>query len=89
MEADGSHQPVLIRLDDATQLGFVMDALDDERRVVFIPDAPTPWSGSLLIVSADRLEPLSLTTKEAIACLRKLGANTSHLLARKQVGQDP
>jgi uncharacterized membrane protein len=81
IEADGPHQPVLVRLGDAAQFGFVMDTLHDSRRVVFIPDVPTPWSGTLLIVNAELLEPLSISTKHTIECLRKLGANTSKLLA--------
>lgn len=73
------HKPFLLRLDDAFQLAFVMDTLPDGRRVAFVPDAPTPWSGSLLIVTADRLEPLPLSTKQAIACLSHLGANARQL----------
>jgi len=80
IEADGPHQPVLIRFDDAVQFGFVMDTLVDSRRVVFVPDVPTPWSGTLVIVTADRLEPLPISTKQTIDCLRRLGTNTSRLL---------
>ena len=74
------HQPVLVRLDDAAQLGFVMDTLADGRCVVFVLDVPTPWSGSLLFVEASRIEPLSITTKQAIECLRRLGVNASKIL---------
>ena len=78
-ESEATHQSVLVRLDDAYQLGFRMDTLPDGRCVVFIPDVPAPWSGSLLIVSVDRLEPIPLTTRQTIDCLRKLGANASKL----------
>lgn len=81
-ESERMHEPVLVRLDDATQFGFVMDTLPDTRRVVFIPDVPTPWSGTLVIVEASRLETLPISTKQTIECLRRLGANTSALLAR-------
>jgi uncharacterized membrane protein len=77
--AKDAHQPTLVRLDDAWQLGFVMDTLPDGRQVVFLPDTPTPWSGTLLIVNADRLEPVPLTTKQTIECLRRLGANARNL----------
>jgi len=81
---ESPRQSVLIQLDDAAHLGFVMDTLPDDRRVVFIPDVPTPWSGSLLIVTADRVEPLPLSTKQTIDCLRKLGTNARSLLAKAQ-----
>ncbi|WP_425614779.1 DUF502 domain-containing protein [Anatilimnocola sp. NA78] len=83
------HQAVMVRLDDASQLGFVMDTLADGRCVVFIPDVPTPWSGSLLFVEPARIEPLAITTKQAIECLRRLGANSSKVLneARALAGE--
>ena len=84
-DADGPHQPVLIHLDEAAQIGFVMDTLPDNRKMVFIPGVPTPWSGSLLIVASDRLEPFPLSTRQTIDCLRKLGADTSKLFAKVQV----
>jgi uncharacterized membrane protein len=76
------HQPVLVRFDDYQQIGFRMDMLADGRGVIFIPDVPTPWTGSLMLVAADRIEPLPFTTKEAIECLRRLGANTNELLGK-------
>lgn len=81
-ESDRRQESVLVRLGDAAQFGFVMDTLPDNRRVVFIPDVPTPWSGTLLIVEPDRLETLPVSTKQTIECLRKLGANTGALLAK-------
>ncbi len=77
------HQPVLVRLDDHQQIGFRMDTLVDGRSVIFIPNVPTPWTGSLMVVAADRIEPLPFTTQQAIECLRRLGANTGELLVKR------
>jgi len=74
------HQPVLVRFDDFQQIGFRMDTLADGRAVIFVPNVPTPWSGSLMLIAADRIEPLPFTTKQAIDCLMRLGANTNRLL---------
>lgn len=76
------HQPVLVRFDDAQQIGFRMDMLADGRSVIFIPDVPTPWTGSLMLIAAERIDPLPFTTQEAIECLRRLGANTNALLRK-------
>ncbi|QDU30080.1 hypothetical protein ETAA8_51990 [Anatilimnocola aggregata] len=81
VEEKTPHQAVLVRFDDVAQLGFVMDTLPDSRHVVFVPDVPNPWSGTLLFVTPDRIEPLAITTKQAIDCLRHLGANTSKILS--------
>ena len=79
VESTTPHPPTLVRLDDSVQIGFLMDTLPDGRCMVFIPNAPTPWSGSLIIVPPDRLEPMPLTTKQTIDCLRLLGANAGKL----------
>lgn len=79
---DEPHPPVLVRFDDAQQIGFLMDTLADGRGVIFVPDVPTPWTGSLMLLAADRIEPLPFTTKQAIDCLRHLGANTRELLPK-------
>jgi uncharacterized membrane protein len=83
-DGDDPHPSVLVRLDDAWQIGFAMDTLPEGRLVVFIPDVPTPWSGTLMIVDADRVEQLSLSTKHTIECLRKLGVNASQVLKKAQ-----
>ena len=79
------HQPMLVRFDDSEQIGFVMDTLADGRHVIFLPDVPTPWSGTLVFVPADRLTPLPFSTKETIEFLRQLGANSSKLLSTIKV----
>jgi uncharacterized membrane protein len=81
------HQPVMVRFDDADQIGFVMDTLATGQLAVFLPDVPTPWSGTLVFVGAERVTPLPLTTKEAIECLRRLGSNTGKLMAGGGKGQ--
>jgi uncharacterized membrane protein len=80
------HQPVMVRFDDAEQIGFVMDTLATGQMVVFLPDVPTPWSGTLVFVGPERITPLPLSTKEAIECLRRLGVNTSKLMAGRVEG---
>lgn len=78
------HQSVLVCFDDSEQIGFVMDTLADGRVAVFLPSVPNPWSGSLAFVTADRITPLPLSTKDTIECLRQLGTNTSKLLSKVQ-----
>jgi uncharacterized membrane protein len=85
ISAKEPHQSVLVRFDDSEQIGFVMDTIADGRLAVFLPAVPNPWSGTLVFVAAERITPLSLTTKDTIECLRHLGANTSKLLSKVQV----
>lgn len=78
--ANASMQPVLIKLDDASQLGFEIERLDDGRVVVFVPGAPDPWSGDVLVLEAGRVESLPITMMAAVQNIRMLGRGTKAFL---------
>lgn len=65
--------PVLIHFDDMAQLAFEVDHLADGRRVIYLPSAPDPRAGSVLVMDADRVEPVQMTFVGATAALRTLG----------------
>ena len=66
-------RPVLIHFDDAAQLAFEVDRLPDGRRVIYIPSAPEPRAGSVMVMDADRVEEVPLTFIAAMRSLRTLG----------------
>jgi uncharacterized membrane protein len=73
--------PVLARFDDAWQVAFQVEKLDDGRSVLFIPGAPDPWSGSIVIISEERVQLLDRTMAAAVRNLRALGRGSSDLLS--------
>lgn len=51
------HPVVLVRFDDAWQVGVLMGpTADAAHSVVFLPDAPTPQSGTVMIVETARIK---------------------------------
>lgn len=74
--------PVLARLDDAAQVAFEVERLSDGRVVVFLPGAPDPWSGSVLVMTPDRIEPLAVPVMAVVQNLRRLGGGSAALLSR-------
>lgn len=66
-------KPVTIKLDDSWQIGFLIDDISEEVCAVFIPDAPKPWSGTIIYVTPDRIKILNITQKQAVDYLRVLG----------------
>jgi len=79
-EGDASMRPVLIGLDDSSQLGFEIERLEDGRVVVFAPDSPDPSSGSVLVLDAGRIKPLPITMLAAVQNIRMLGRGTKAFL---------
>jgi len=81
--ASRSTDPVLVRFDDAWQIGFLVERIPEGRVAVFIPDAPSPWSGSVLIMDEDRVKPLEVPSTSTLKSLKRLGKGTAALVEGK------
>ena len=66
-------QPVLIRFDDQWQIGFEVDRVASGKVTVYLPGAPDPWSGSVSIVTEDRITHLDLKQNAALGIFKQLG----------------
>jgi uncharacterized membrane protein len=75
-----SMRPVLSRFDDSWQLAFEVECIEDGKIVVFLPGAPDPWSGSVHVVTEDRITPLDLTVKSAADLMKRLGKGSTEIL---------
>lgn len=72
--------PVLARFDDHALVAFQVETLPDGRHVLFVPGAPEPWSGSLLVVEADRVERIDQSLPAVIGALKRVGRGYGALL---------
>lgn len=76
----GGMRPVLGRFDDSWQLAFEIERIPGGKVVVFLPGAPDPWSGSVSVMTEDRITPLDLTVKSAGDIMRRLGKGSTEAL---------
>ena len=81
LEDDGSHQVVLARIEEAWQIGFLMETLENGYHAVFVPDAPRPWSGSVYLMTEDRFKRLDVSLPAALKCVRRLGYGSKELFS--------
>lgn len=74
--------PVLVEFDDSTSVGFVIEApgSPDGLATVFVPSAPTPAAGVVLLVQARRLRKLTCSVTVAMRTITSLGLGTQALL---------
>lgn len=72
-ELAGSFVPVLVRFDDYVQIAFETHRDSEGKVAVYLPGAPNPWSGTVVYVSLERVEPLAMTLTEALRNIRTLG----------------
>ena len=82
-KAARSNNPILARFDDNWQIGFLVERIPEGRVAVFIPDAPSPWSGSVYIMDEDRVKPLEVPSTSVLKSLQKLGEGTGNLVKGK------
>lgn len=75
-------QPVLLHGDDGQSLAMEVERLADGRVVLFIPGAPDPWSGSVLLVAPERVAALPVELGAVNRVLKGLGRGTGRLLER-------
>ena len=77
---DRAMRPAILRLEESSQVVFETEKLTNGKSVVYVPGAPNPWSGSILIVDYNRLDYLPVSMAEAIKPFSMLGKGTDDLV---------
>jgi uncharacterized membrane protein len=73
-------KPVMARFDDHELIAFDIERLDDGRVVLYLPGAPDAWSGSVVLVPAERVQPLDIDPAQLARSMQRLGLGTAALL---------
>ena len=83
LDSKNIKEVVLVNLEEVWQIGFLMDRIDDQLNVVFIPSAPNPTAGEVVLVKWDRMEMLDIDEISVIKLYRKLGGDSKKILKGK------
>ena len=73
-------RPTITKFDDSWQLAFEIERFADGKVVVFLPGSPDPWSGSVCVVTDDRVTPIDVTVNSAANLMKRLGRGTTDTL---------
>ena len=76
LESATGIRPALINIEDAWQMGYLLEPLENGWSSVFLPQAPTPMSGNVMYLPADRVRPLDLTMVDAMAIIKRIGVGS-------------
>jgi uncharacterized membrane protein len=77
-------KPALAEIENALVPAFIIEELDDGRFTVFTPSVPTPLTGAVYILSAERVHPLDVSFPQALRVVTRWGAGSKHLVAAMQ-----
>ena len=80
---------VITRFDDSWQMAFEIERLADGKVVVFLPGSPDPWSGSVCVVTADRVAKLDVTVQTAVNWMKRLGRGATDILPHAAAFREP
>ncbi len=86
-ETGHAYPVVLARIEEAWQIGFLMERLENGHYAVFVPGAPNVWSGSVYLMTEERFQRLGISRLEAVKCLRRHGIGANALLGRRIGGR--
>ena len=75
-------EPSLVETDDGWAFALLVEREPPGFCTVFLPDSPTPTSGSVRIVEATRVRPLDVSMLNVLACLTRSGTGAGVLAGR-------
>ena len=78
---DGQNlRPALVSIEGGWQLGYLLEEVRAGWVAVFLPQSPTPMSGSVMYMPAERVRLLDMPIGEAVLLVKRLGAGSAHSL---------
>jgi uncharacterized membrane protein len=80
-EQTPSRPVVLARIEDAWQIGVLVERVDEGHVAVFVPGTPDPKSGAVYLMGNDRIRMTSVRTMDAMKCVKRYGVDAKTLFA--------
>jgi len=75
-------KPSLVEVEDGSlSPAFLIERHEDGRCTVFVPSAPTPMAGAILIMPGERVHPIDVPMGAILGCVSKWGTGAGELLA--------
>jgi uncharacterized membrane protein len=71
---------VLVSFDEHQQMAVEVERLADGRVVLFLPGAPDPWSGSVVLVAPERVSAMAVEIGALHRVLKGIGRGSAALL---------
>jgi len=73
-------KPALVSIEGGWQVGYLLEPLENGWVTVFLPQAPTPMSGTVMYLPADRVRPLDIPMVKAVSIVKHIGVGSGAAL---------
>ena len=74
-------QPALAEIEEALVPAFIIEEFEDGRFTVFVPAVPTPFAGSIYVLTPDRVHPLNVPFTRVLKTISHWGCGSRDLVA--------
>jgi uncharacterized membrane protein len=88
VEGAESVRPVLVSIEDGWQIGYLLEDLEADWVAVFLPQAPTPMSGNVMYLPANRTLPLNIPMAQAMSLVKRMGVGSGQALKGMNLSRD-
>lgn len=75
-----SMKPVLAKIGTRQQIGFEVSRLASGKIAVFLPKSPDPWSGTLVFINEEEIEPINASIRDTLQIFESLGIDAERIL---------
>jgi uncharacterized membrane protein len=82
-------EPAMAEIEEALVPAFIIEKLHDGRFTVFVPSAPTPFTGAIYILTPERVHPLNISFAHAVKVLSRWGSGTREMMAATEIPNPP
>ena len=83
VQGGSAYEPVLARIEDSWQLGFIVETIEPGQYAVYVPGAPSPWSGAVYFMAESRIKRVEMRIGDVQGCMKRLGIGSGALLRGK------
>jgi uncharacterized membrane protein len=73
-------KPALVSIEGGWQIGYLIEQLEKGWVTVFLPQAPTPMSGTVMYLPAERVRALDISMPKAMAIVKRVGVGSDAAL---------
>lgn len=80
LESARGLKPVLASIENGWQIAYLLEQLENDWVAVFLPQAPTPMSGTVMYLPANRVRPLAITMVQAMSIVKGIGVGSAAAL---------
>jgi len=84
---DPSGSPVMVQRGSTKQIGFLIEENSERESTIFFPSAPSPFTGSIVIVQTDKVERLNVSAAQVARVIASYGTGTRALSVDREINQ--